>query len=299
MASYDYGNARIAALRSRLLDAAELRGLAEAGSAGGFLARLERADDWRPILRDTAPLVADPQGAAEASIERHRSARLGSLPGLYPMPARGLVEALVLPLDRERIVALVRRRAAGEAAEAIGSTIVGGALLDAAALGELARASTLAGLVRGLAARGLIRPTDTALVGAEPAGVDRRRLEGVLVTALERARLDRARGRGADAARVRALIAREAADRGTVARELAEAGPAAAALLERALTLARLDATAHEARRDPLGIGTVAGYVAAVEAQAIRLRACLARVVAGWGHDLVGSYLGSYPRPGS
>ena len=55
-----------------------------------------------------------------------------------------------------------------------------------------------------------------------------------------------------------------------------------ATIAERALTLERLDDEARFGRRDPLGVGTVIGYVAAVEAQAIRLRAILARVRAGW-----------------
>ena len=65
-----------------------------------------------------------------------------------------------------------------------------------------------------------------------------------------------------------------------------------AALAERALTLERLDGQARSGRRDPLGIGTVVGYVAAVEAQAIRLRAILARVRAGWPAAFTAPYLG-------
>lgn len=287
---YDYGNARVAALRSRLLDPASLRRLAEADGPGAMLALLDRAEDWRPILRWTASLV-DPQVALEASIERHRSARLGSLPAFYPAPVDRLVEALVLPLDRERVVAVVRRRLAGETSEAIGSTIVGGALLDAAALGEFARSPTMAHLARSLVAHRLLRPSDGARLVALGNDIDRRRLEETLVAGLDAARSDLAQGRGGDAAQVRAIIAAELADRSAVATELREAGPAAASLAERTLTLTRLDRLARAGRRDPLGIGVVAGYVAAVEAQAIRLRACVARVVAGWSHDLVGSYL--------
>lgn len=289
---YDYGNARVAALRGRLLDPAALHRLAEADSAGAFLALLERAEDWRPILRETAPLVVDPQGAVEASIERHRSARLGALVRFYPPPARRLVEALVLPLDRERIVALVRRRLAGEAPEVVGATIVGGALLDAAALGALVRAPTLVALVRAVGRAGLIPAGEAIALGRRvEQGIGRPELEARLVATFEQGRIERAGGSDPNAGAVRAILAREQAERRTVAAELAAAGPGAAALLERTLTLARLDELARTGRRDPLGIGPVAGYVAAVEAQAIRLRASLARVVAGWGHDLVGLYL--------
>lgn len=289
---YDYGNARIAALRSRLLDPAVLRRLSEAESAGAFLDLLAREDDWRPVLRETALPVVDSREAVEAAIERHRSARLGALLRFYVPPARGLVEALVLPLDGERIVSIVRRRSAGELPETIGTTIVGGALLDASALGALARVPSLATLVRALARSGLLRAEDAVSIGAElETGIGHRRLEERLSVAFDRARLDRVAGRGANAAAVRAIIARERADGDAVVAELMTAGPGAASVLERSVTLARLDALAHVGRRDALGIGAVAGYVAAVEAQAIRLRVSLASVVAGWSHDLVGLYL--------
>jgi len=290
---YDYGNARVAALRGRLLAPAELRRLAEADSAAAFLALLERAEDWRPILREVAPLVVEPQGAVEASIERHRSARLGALVRFYPPPARELVEALVLPLDRERVIALVRRRLAGEAPETIGATIVGGALLDATALGALARSPTLAGLLRALGRAGLVPRSEAVSIARDlDHGLGRPALEARLVELFDHGREVRAVGRDPNAGTVRAILARERAERRAVADELLAEGPGAAALLERALTLARLDKLARSGRRDPLGIGSVAGYVAAVEAQAIRLRASLARVVAGWGHELVGFYLG-------
>lgn len=293
---YDYGNARIAGFRSRLLDRSAWRRLDEAESAAAFLAVLERADDWRPILRESDPRDVDPPVSIERSIERHRSARLGALPPLYPPPARRLVEALVLPLDHERVMGIVRRRVGGEPPETVASGLLAGALLDSTTLAELARAPSLASLLRGLVAAGLLLPED-ALGGVAGSGagfgggIDQRNLEERLWVALERGRRERAAGRGADASKVRELLDREDADRRAVASELMPAGPTAASLLERTTTLARLDDRARAGRRDPLGIGTVAGYVAAVEAQAIRLRASLAHVVAGWGRELVGLYV--------
>src|SRR3989304_810132 len=123
---YESGNASIAARRGRLLDGPSLRRLVEAGSAAELLVLLERAEDWRPLVGEVAPLAADPQSPFEVSVERPRSARLGALPRWYAPPARGLVEALVLPLDAQRVVALLRRRRAGETPEAGGAPIVGG-----------------------------------------------------------------------------------------------------------------------------------------------------------------------------
>lgn len=288
---YDYGNARVAALRSRLLDVTALRRIAEAGGPVEVLALLERSDDWRPILRETRPLSSDPLAAIEASIERHRSARLGSLVGWYDDPARRLVEALVLRVDLDRIVAIVRRRQGGEAPGALGDTIVAGALLDIEALGRIARVAPT-GLGRMLRATGLVAPADAEAIDrgiAEQRG--QRWLEERLVAAVDAARAARAEGRGRDARLVRAILAGERAERAEVAAESREVGPGAAWPLEREATLARLERVARAGPRDPLGIGAVAGYVAALDAQAIRLRASLARVVAGWSPETVRPYL--------
>jgi vacuolar-type H+-ATPase subunit C/Vma6 len=289
---YDYGNARVAALRGRLIDPPAFRKLADADSPGAFLAALERMDDWRPVLRETEALFGEPQAAVEAAIERHRSARLGALVGWYDGSARRLVEALVLPLDAERVVAIVRRRSGGASASTVGTSIVGGALLDAAALGVLARTPTLAGLVGGLAAAGLLPLSEARglVVGVE-ARRGQRWLEDGLIGAFDRAREARAAGRGAGPRLVQAILASERSERAMVARELVDAGPGTAWIAERAASLARLDRTASLGPRDPLGIGAVAGYVAAVEAQAIRLRAGLTRIVAGWGPEAVVAYL--------
>ncbi len=290
---YEYGNARIAAMRGRLLTPADLRALAEAGSPAGALALLERTPDWRPILRDVAPLAVEPGAVIEDAIERHRSARLAALAPMYPQPERSLVEALVLPLDAERVVSLIRRRRAGESAEAISATIVGGALLGPADLGTLARAHDLRALVALAAGLGLILREDGRRLGKDTARLDvaPEGFEAAFTLAVDRARLARSAGPGGDATLVRAVVTREIEERAAAIGEVAAAGTAAAAASERASALARLDGLARVARRDPLGIGVVAGYVAAVEAQAIRLRAALARVLAGWSPELVGAYL--------
>jgi hypothetical protein len=288
----DYGNARVAAMRSRLLDRTALARLAESGSPAVLLNSLERVEDWAPILRTVSALGAEPAAVVDAAIERHRSARLGALPRFYGPPVRALVAALVVPLDLERVVALVRRRRAGASPDELGSTIVGGALLSPADLGRLARAPTLGDLGAILAVLGLV---DHAAVGelrvaADPL-VPPERWESALQDAIDRTRAAWAAGRGSDAAVVREALADERRARDAAVAELADGDSAGAATLDRGSALARLDGLAHVARRDPLGIGPVAGYVAAVEAGAIRLRAILAGLVGGWSRESVGSYL--------
>ena len=296
--SYDYGNARIAALRGRLLDEPTLHRLAGSDSPAAFLAQLERLDDWRTIVHDVTSVGADPAVVAETAIERHRTARLGHLRRWYPPPVRGIVESLTVSLDLERLIALLRRRRAGASAEAIGGTLIGGAILGPAELGRIARSTGMAAVLALVARYDLIDPADAARLvsGVDLAGGLRAegwpRFEANLAASVERHRDARLVGGGPDVDLVRHALAREAADRQAVRHELAEGGTAAAAIAERALTLERLDGEARSGRRDPLGVGTVIGYVAAVEAQAIRLRAILARVRAGWSAAFTNPYLG-------
>lgn len=288
----DYGNARVAAMRSRLLSGADLRRLGKAGSPAALAGLLERHDDWRPVLRAVAPIGADPVAVVEAAIERHRSARLGALPRFYEPARRGLVAALVASLDLERVVALVRRRRVGATPDELGTTLIAGALLGQSELGLLARAPSLAELARALARFGLVDRTDLSglLAAADPARPPEA-FEAAIADAVDRARDRWAAGRGRDAAVVRSVLSDERRVRVAASAELLAAGAASAALLERGATLARLDALARTGRRDPLGIGPVVGYAAAVDAGAIRLRAILARVAGGWSEQLVGSYL--------
>ena len=288
----DYGNARLGARRARLLDAAALRRLSEAESPAAFLALLERQDDWRPIVEAVAPPGVEPGTAAASAIERYRTSRLAVLPGWYRTPDRELVEALVAGLDAELALAVLRRRRAGESPEAIGATLAGGATLDQAQLGRLARAPGPAAAIGLLIRFGLLLPEDGLRLGAAAAAdAPTERFERAYSVAVQRARLERAAGGGEEAGFVRATLIEEHRIREVAAREAVDLGLADAADHERSAYLAWLDSTARRARRDPLGMAAVAGYVAAVEAMTIRLRAALARVRNAWPVELVGSYL--------
>ena len=301
-AGYDYGNARVAGLRSRLLDAACLRRLGQASGPGDFRALLGQEPDWRSLESSPGEAGRDARSAAEELVERWRSTRQRSLLRFYEPPIRRLVEALVMPLDEERVIAILRRRRAGTR-DAEGAILAPGALLDRAALERLARLPSDATLLRALGETGLLAPEAAAALAAlageaSSAGEPEARtaaLEAGLREAVERARARRAGGRGPDAAFVRALLAREAADRAAVAAELAASGPTPATLLDRALLLARWSELEHRAHRDPLGIGPVAAYVAAVELTVVRLRAILARVAGAWRDADAAPYLAASP----
>lgn len=288
---YDYGNARIAARRGKLLDDATLDSLAASGSAAAVVSSLERNPAWAELMRRARQVTSDPAGALELAIERFRADELTALPAWYSGEARRLVEALVMDLDRERLVAILRRRAAGQRAEAINPTIVRGALLDDGLLGALSRVPTAAALMRGLGRAGIMERSESdALARAAPRAAPDE-LEVALGRAWHRARLARADGGTDDARRVRRIVEDEHADRVAVEGELATSGVGAAALVERTLRLSRLRRVARLGRRDPGGIGAVAGYVAAVELQALGLRTALARVAGGWSAGVARSFL--------
>lgn len=295
---YEYGNARIAAMRSRLLGHATVARLGESATPAAMLAQLERAEDWAPILRQVAPLGRDAVAALEAAIELHRSVRWAALPRMYEGDERLLVEALVMPLDAERVLAVLRRRRSGEPPNQIATTLVPGALLDARSLAQVARAPGPAAALRPLVGPGIVTRDDAArLASAEMRGTRSADLESGLLAAIDRSRRARASGRGREARAVLELIEHEQGDREAVVLELTEAGPTMATILERSVVLARLDGLAVLGGRDPLGIGAVAGYLAAVHAQAIRLRAMVARVRARWSTQDANPYLARTERP--
>ncbi len=290
----EYGNTRVAAMRSRLLTAAELRRLEQASGAAELLGLLERAADWQAVLRGLGPLAANPATAVEAAAERVHAERLAALPRFYGGSLAGPVEALVLPLDHARLVALLRRRRAGERPEAIGESLVRGALLSVSDLGRIARAPSPADGVLLAARLGVLgRPGADRVVAAIRSGADDARVERLLAQAADQARDALAAGRTRACRRVRALLDDERAIRAAAVAELEAAGAAPASFLERTATAARLEALARAARRDPLGIGVVAGYVAAVELEAMRVRGALARAVVGWSDELLGRLAGA------
>jgi vacuolar-type H+-ATPase subunit C/Vma6 len=290
-AGYDYGNARVAARRGRLLGDEAVARLADSGSAAAAAAQLERVVEWRSPIEQARQVSGDAASALALAIEIHRSSEIARLRNWYDgQPAR-LVEALVMPLDHERVTAILRRRRAGEPAEAILPTIVRGALLSSAELAHVARAATAAAAMPLLVRFGLLLPADASqlLNLAEEAGSTR--LEGALLAAWDRARDERAASRGIDARRVATLLAEERADRLAVRDALEFGGAASAALVERATVLARAEVRARRARRDLHGIGAVAGFIAAVDAEAVRLRVVLARLAGGWSRGMARSFL--------
>jgi len=363
---WDYGNARVAALRSHLLDAAALRSLGEAESGDALVARLGAFEEWRPYLATASVTASRSADIAGVAIERHRSGRLSSLLRWYGPPELRLVEAVVMSVDLDRVLAVLRRRrawgtrpatgapdsaaadreaadraaadraaagraAAGRAAagasghaptdlEAHGRPRAGGesdgyeasppscgpdgseggrdpwrpmpgALLDAGCLARLTTSPGQGGPFRELARLGLLERGEAAALGdAAERGVPPGELEASLHDAWDRARGTRAVDARDDGELVRAELATERRDRDAVRDVLLDTGAADAAALERQLALERMERLARRARRQPLGIAPVLGYHAALEHQALLLRAMSARLAGGPPVDQTGAF---------
>lgn len=293
---YDYGNARIAAHRERLLGPDLLERLAESGSPSAAAAELEVLAGWGPLVEAARETAREPRAVLEVAVERHRAAELGALRGWYTGPQRRLVEALVMGLDRDRVVAILRRRRAGQTGDEIAPSVLPGAILDGAALVELARRRSLADAILFLGKRGILSQGELAPVlrlARQPDAGEPAELEAALDGAWMSARRSRATGPGADAEHVRRLLDEEMQDRRKVADEMEAGGPDGAALVERCLILGRADRLARAAHRDPLGIEPAVGYVAAIEAETVRLRVIINRLAAGWSRHIAAAYLGA------
>lgn len=289
--AYDYGNARVAGRRGRLLAPDAILRIAESGSPAAASAQLERSADWHRSIEQARQSTTDASGVLETAIELHRASELTALPRWYAQPARRLVEALVAGLDCERVIAILRRRRAGQDVETINQGIVRGALLDDSQLAEIARANPPSAAMILLVRFGLLERDDAIRVARIFGEADPAEIEAMLLAAWDRARMHRAAGAGGDAVNVRDMLAEEARDRAAVREELAAGGAAGASLVERSLAFRRSERRARVARRDPNGIGPVAGYVAAVEDETVRLRVASARLSGGWTREVARSYL--------
>lgn len=278
--TWDYGNARVSALRGRLLDAAVLRRVSVAPSAHAILEILGGQEDWRAIVREAVASERETAAAARVAVERHIGVRLGRLPTFFPPPARELVEALVLPLDRDRVLDLVRRRRAGDSVVSMEASIVPGALLGTADLVALARTESLATFARGLVPLGMLLAVDALRLADLPPDPPAETVDTLLRAGIETAREARITGRDRESGRVRAIVESERADLEAVAHATAIRSPQAA-LIARAAILARLDRLAREGSADPTGVGTVAGHVAGLEAETLRLRTRLVEIAEG------------------
>jgi len=169
MIGWDYGNARIRALRSRLFDRHRYRDLLRARNIEALLGALS-ATPYRPDVE--AALARSPDLHRFDEVLRIHGARvLHALPGWYEAEARRGVERLLARWDWRNLRTILQALARRVPAPEIEPLLVPAGSLDRAALNTLARQTYVAAAVDLMRAWGL--PT-RGLLGDDPmAALDR------------------------------------------------------------------------------------------------------------------------------
>lgn len=215
--SYEYANARIRALRSRLLRARELEALAALSSPGELAAALARTDYGPDLERARQGLGG--VAMLDEAVRRNLSRRLRGLLGFFEAERRGsaspsqprmLVGILLARYELQNLVAALRGKAAGASAQEVLATLLPAGELGEERLAALAEAADVAACVDLAGRWGL--PWAPALAAALPASRADRCLPR-LELALRRAFLEwaeaRLRGGGPNARLVRQALALE------------------------------------------------------------------------------------------
>ncbi|MHC4452378.1 MAG: V-type ATPase subunit [Planctomycetota bacterium] len=174
MISWDYGNARIRALRSRLFDVHGYRELLRATNIESLLGALA-ATPYRPDTERALSRAPDLRRLDEV-LRIHLTRVLTALPTWFEGEARAHLERLLARWDWVNLRTILRGLAQQAPATEIEPLLVPAGRLDAGALATLARQETVSAvndLLRswGLASRGL--PDQLWASSLEPEEVDR------------------------------------------------------------------------------------------------------------------------------
>ncbi len=137
MPDFDYINARVRAMRSRLLEAGRMEELLGAPSFDAFLQALTNT----PYGRDLQEALARFQGieAVDEALARNFSATTQKIRKFGEGKSRRLIEALLLRWDLSNLRAVLRGKHTGRSEEEIMESVLPAGLLTEVALRELAK----------------------------------------------------------------------------------------------------------------------------------------------------------------
>ncbi|MHC4938855.1 MAG: V-type ATPase subunit [Planctomycetota bacterium] len=171
MKGWDYGNARIRALRSRLLDARRYGDLLRAPSVEAMLGALA-ATPYRPDV-ERAFVQAHDLRRLDEVLRIHLSRIFRALPSWFEGAARVAIERLMAVWDWHNVRTILRGRARHLPAAEIEPLLIPAGRLGAGELAALARQETVGDVSMLLRAWGLpARPQDWA-ARLDPATIDR------------------------------------------------------------------------------------------------------------------------------
>jgi V/A-type H+-transporting ATPase subunit C len=141
VADFDYGNARLRAMKSRLLPRRELEALAEAGSLQGFISGLARTAYQKPV--EAALARASGMESIALAIRLDLGGTLGKARGFFREEAGRMVAIALRPYDIHNLKAILRGLARNVASSEILEALLPIGDLEYAVLSDLARAPGL------------------------------------------------------------------------------------------------------------------------------------------------------------
>lgn len=140
MAGYEYGNARLRAMRSRLLSAADLNKLAEAGSLADLIGLLSDTP-YRKALEISLVQTSDLQSIDEA-LRRDFIQTVSGIRGFYSGSERELVDLFLRAFDVHNLKTILRGLSRQSSRSEIERAMLPVGELSAVVINELLRASS-------------------------------------------------------------------------------------------------------------------------------------------------------------
>jgi V/A-type H+/Na+-transporting ATPase subunit C len=138
MSGYDYGNARLRAMKSRLLSRHELAALAEVGSLNGLIAALTKTPYQRPL--ETALARTSGMNSIASAIRDDLVGSLGKVRSFYDEEAGEMVAIVLRAYDIHNLKAILRGLFRNARPDEILATLLPVGELKSGVLAELVRA---------------------------------------------------------------------------------------------------------------------------------------------------------------
>jgi len=179
---FDYGNARVRAMRSRMLSEGDFGELLAANTLEQILGVLD-GTEYGPDVEAAMPRYRG-QERYDRALSRHLERTLSAMKSFYDGQARHEVDLVLLHRDLDNLVAIVRGQAAVPGSVETTAVVVAAGTLDRASLEELARQPGLRETVELMVTWGVPSPTTAHSVLHSWPEYERTRDVGVLEGAL-------------------------------------------------------------------------------------------------------------------
>jgi V/A-type H+/Na+-transporting ATPase subunit C len=175
MSGFDYGNARLRAMKSRLLSRRELEALAETGTLRGMITALTKTAYRKPV--EVALVHAIGMECINEALREDLGDTLGKARRFYQEGAGEIVAVVLWAYDVLNLKAILRGLARNAPTEDILAALVPVGTLDFTILAELARAQSVRAAINMLASLGSPFARPLMKLRVELPGADASRME--------------------------------------------------------------------------------------------------------------------------